>query len=61
MAGLIRKVREDGKFRRMAAAWLGICMVVQMMLGSLGALSTYADDTIYQVIRVKESAIMSGA
>lgn len=60
MAGLIRKIKEDGKVRRMAAAWLGICLVAQMMLGSLGALSTYADDTIYQVITVKESEIMKG-
>lgn len=60
MAGLIRKIREDGKFKRTVAAWLGVCIVVQMVAGSFGAVKTYADDTIYQVITVKESDIIKG-
>lgn len=60
MAGLIRKLREDGKFKRTVAAWLGVCIVVQMVAGSFGAVKTYADDTIYQVITVKESDIIKG-
>ena len=50
MAGMFRKIKEDGRLRRTMAAWLGICIVVQMVFGSLGAVRTYAGDTIYKVI-----------
>lgn len=36
MAGMFRKIKEDGRLRRTMAAWLGICIVVQMVFGSLG-------------------------
>ena len=60
MAGMFRKIKEDGRLRRTMAAWLGICIVVQMVFGSLGAVRTYAGDTIYKVITVSEKEIIKG-
>ena len=55
------RINKDGKFKRMLAAWIGISMVMQILVGSLAPLGTYADDTIYQVITVRESEILAGA
>ena len=43
MAGMWR-IKKDGKIRRMLAACLGICMVMQIIIGGLLPLGTYAGD-----------------
>lgn len=44
MAGMWR-IKKDGKFRRMLAACLGICMVMQLVIGGLLPIGTYAGDS----------------
>lgn len=43
MAGMWR-IKKDGKIRRMMAACLGICMVMQIVIGGLLPIGTYAGD-----------------
>lgn len=44
MAGMWR-IKKDGKIRRMMAACLGICMVMQIVIGGLLPIGTYAGDS----------------
>lgn len=60
MAGIFKKLKENSKLRRTLAAWLGICLVAQMVIGSLGSMSVFADNTIYKVITVSEKEILNG-
>ena len=59
MAGILKHIKEDGKVRRTLAAWLGICMVLQMALGSIGTFNSYADDTMKKTITVSEQDILA--
>lgn len=59
MAGMVKQIKRDGKFRRMLAAWMGICVVFQTVFGSLGTISAYAEDTMHVTITVKESELLS--
>lgn len=60
MAAIIKKFKDNGKFRRTLAVWIGVCLVGQMVIGCLGSMNVFADNTIYKVITVSEKEILKG-
>lgn len=52
------RIKKSGKVKRVLAAWLGICMVLQLMVGTAAPFSVFASGTpVDMLIRIKESEI----
>ena len=60
MAEIVKRNMKNGKIKRKLAALMGFFIVIQAVLGGLGPMSSFADDTLHYTITVKESELLKG-
>ena len=60
MAKMWKRNIQDGKLKRRLAALMGFVIAIQLVLGGVGPMSSYADDTLYYTITVKASELLKG-